>query len=78
MAWLVDKQPIPGRREVQTEMGRRHWNINLEEMLKAGVHFDNGTRKWNPRMVPYISTKRKGIHITNLTRTARFYQKLVI
>nr|YP_010247263.1 ribosomal protein S2 [Marathrum capillaceum]UFO89696.1 ribosomal protein S2 [Marathrum capillaceum] len=51
---------------------RRYWNINLEEMLEAGVHFGHGIKKWNPRMEPYISAKRKGIHITNLTRTARF------
>ncbi|KAF5770439.1 putative ribosomal protein S2 [Helianthus annuus] len=54
------------------EMTRRYWNINLEEMMEAGVHFGQGTRKWNPKMAPYISSKRKGIHITNLTRTARF------
>ncbi|THU42661.1 hypothetical protein C4D60_Mb00t08700 [Musa balbisiana] len=40
--------------------------------MEAGVHFGHGTKKWNPRMAPYISAKRKGIHITNLTRTARF------
>uniref|UniRef100_A0A4Y5RB34 Small ribosomal subunit protein uS2c n=1 Tax=Heptacodium miconioides TaxID=137004 RepID=A0A4Y5RB34_9DIPS len=53
-------------------MTRRYWNINLKEMMKAGVHFGHGTRKWNPKMAPYISAKRKGSHITNLTRTARF------
>nr|YP_010362441.1 ribosomal protein S2 [Euphorbia schlechtendalii]UNS16231.1 ribosomal protein S2 [Euphorbia schlechtendalii] len=53
-------------------MRKRYWNINLEEMMKAGVHFGHDIRKWNPRMAPYISAKRKGIHITNLTRTARF------
>nr|YP_010689928.1 ribosomal protein S2 [Ceratostigma griffithii]WBR75718.1 ribosomal protein S2 [Ceratostigma griffithii]WBR75800.1 ribosomal protein S2 [Ceratostigma griffithii] len=53
-------------------MTRRYWNINLEEMMKAGVHFGHGIKKWNPRMSPYISAKCKGIHITNLTRTARF------
>ena len=53
-------------------MTRRYWNINLEEMLEVGVHFGHGTRKWNPRMAPFISAKRKGIHITNLTKTARF------
>lgn len=53
-------------------MTRRYWNIHLEEMMEAGVHFGHGTRKWNPKMAPYISAKRKGIHITNLTRTARF------
>ncbi|KAM3398087.1 hypothetical protein P3S68_001601 [Capsicum galapagoense] len=41
-------------------------------MMEAGVHFGHGTRKWNPKMAPYISAKRKGIHIKNLTRTARF------
>ncbi|KAF5941622.1 hypothetical protein HYC85_019264 [Camellia sinensis] len=42
-------------------MTRRYWNINLEEMMEAGVHFGHGTRKWNPRMAPYISAKRKGL-----------------
>ncbi|KAF6161387.1 hypothetical protein GIB67_009266 [Kingdonia uniflora] len=40
-------------------MTRRYWNINLEEMMEAGVHFGHGTKKWNPRMAPYISVKRK-------------------
>ncbi|KAL6491599.1 40S ribosomal protein S2 [Orobanche gracilis] len=53
-------------------MTKIYWNINLEEMLKAGVHFGHGIRKWNPKMAPYISAKRKGIHITNLIKTARF------
>lgn len=53
-------------------MSRRYWNINLEDMLEAGVHFGHATQKWNPRMAPYISAKRKGIHIINLIRTARF------
>uniref|UniRef100_A0AAU7E458 Small ribosomal subunit protein uS2c n=1 Tax=Hypericum petiolulatum TaxID=1137009 RepID=A0AAU7E458_9ROSI len=51
---------------------KRYWNINLEEMLQASVHFGHGIKKWNPRMAPYISATCKGIHITNLTRTARF------
>nr|YP_009129769.1 ribosomal protein S2 [Vanilla planifolia]AID52207.1 ribosomal protein S2 [Vanilla planifolia]QII90213.1 ribosomal protein S2 [Vanilla planifolia] len=53
-------------------MERKYWNINLEEMIKAGVHLGHDFQKWNPRMAPYISAKRKGIHITNLTITARF------
>ncbi|KAI3848790.1 hypothetical protein MKX03_011404 [Papaver bracteatum] len=40
-------------------MTRRYLNINLEEMMEAGVHFGHGTRKWIPRMTPYISAKRK-------------------
>nr|YP_010124137.1 ribosomal protein S2 [Acer pauciflorum]QRF96677.1 ribosomal protein S2 [Acer pauciflorum] len=41
-------------------------------MMEAGIPFGHGTREWNPRMSPYISAKHKGIHIPNLTRTARF------
>ncbi|KAL0285223.1 UNVERIFIED_CONTAM: 30S ribosomal protein S2, chloroplastic [Sesamum angustifolium] len=54
----------------------RELNAHAHELgtraFAAGVHFGHGTRKWNPKMAPYISAKRKGIHITNLTRTARF------
>ena len=53
-------------------MTRRYWNIHLEEMMEAGVHFGHGTSKWNLRMEPYISSKRKGIHIINLIRIACF------
>ena len=41
-------------------MTRRYWNINLEEMMEAGVYFGHVTRKWNLRMAPYISAKHKG------------------
>ncbi|KAK3406384.1 hypothetical protein EUGRSUZ_K02524 [Eucalyptus grandis] len=40
-------------------MIRRYWNINLEEMVEARVHFGHGARKWNPRIAPYISAKHK-------------------
>ncbi|KAL9293456.1 putative ribosomal protein S2 [Arabidopsis thaliana] len=40
-------------------MTKRYWNIDLEKIMRAGVHFGHGTRKWNPRMAPYISTKHK-------------------
>nr|YP_009092672.1 ribosomal protein S2 [Eustrephus latifolius]AIR12508.1 ribosomal protein S2 [Eustrephus latifolius] len=52
-------------------MTRRNWNIPLDEMLKARVHLGHRTKKWNPRMAPYIYAKRKGIHILNLIRTIR-------
>ncbi|CAI8602254.1 unnamed protein product [Vicia faba] len=53
-------------------MTKRYWNITFEEMMEVGVHFGHEPRKWNPRMAPFILGKRKGIHITNLTKTARF------
>ncbi|KAL9830847.1 putative ribosomal protein S2 [Arabidopsis thaliana] len=40
-------------------MTKRYWNIDLEKIMRAGVHFGHGTRKWNPRMAPYISAKHK-------------------
>nr|YP_009403401.1 ribosomal protein S2 [Downingia cuspidata]ASA34594.1 ribosomal protein S2 [Downingia cuspidata] len=52
-------------------MTRRYWNINLEEMLEARVHLGHRIQKWNPKMAPYLSAKRKGRHITNLVKTAR-------
>jgi small subunit ribosomal protein S2 len=54
------------------EKMKRYWNINLKEMIEAGVHFGHGIKKLNPKMAPYISAKRKGTHITNLTRMAHF------
>jgi small subunit ribosomal protein S2 len=53
-------------------MNKNYWNINLEEMIEAGVHLGHQARKWNPKMAPYIFAERKGIHIINLTQTARF------
>jgi small subunit ribosomal protein S2 len=53
-------------------MHNTYSNINLEEMIEAGIHLGHQTRKWNPKMAPYIFAERKGIHIINLTQTARF------
>nr|YP_010716112.1 ribosomal protein S2 [Crepidomanes latealatum]WDE75847.1 ribosomal protein S2 [Crepidomanes latealatum] len=52
-------------------MQQKNWNIDLEEMMKAGVHFGHKTQKWNPKMSPYIYTERKGAHIIDLVKTAR-------
>ncbi len=43
---------------------------NVKELLDAGVHFGHQTRKWNPRMKPYIFEARNGIHIIDLVQTA--------
>ncbi|GEQ85182.1 30S ribosomal protein S2 [Patiriisocius marinistellae] len=45
-------------------------NMEVKELLKAGVHFGHLTRKWNPNMAPYIYMERNGIHIINLYKTA--------
>lgn len=46
--------------------------ISLRQLLECGVHFGHPTRKWNPKMAPFIYTKRNGIHILDLQQTTRF------
>jgi small subunit ribosomal protein S2 len=43
--------------------------ITTEELLDAGVHFGHLTRKWNPKMAPYIFMEKNGIHIIDLNKT---------
>lgn len=43
--------------------------ISMKEMLETGVHFGHQTRRWNPKMRPYIFGARKGIHIIDLQQT---------
>jgi len=45
-------------------------NIDVKELLDAGVHFGHLTRKWHPNMAPYIFMERNGIHIIDLHKTA--------
>lgn len=49
--------------------------ITMHDMIKAGVHFGHQTRYWNPKMAPYIFTKRHNIHIINLEKTLPLYQE---
>ncbi len=43
--------------------------VSMKSLLETGVHFGHRTRKWNPRMKPYIFTERNGIHIIDLQQT---------
>jgi small subunit ribosomal protein S2 len=44
-------------------------DVHLEQLLEAGVHFGHQTRRWNPKMKPFIFTERNGIHIIDLRKT---------
>ena len=48
--------------------------ITIDEMVEMGVHFGHQAKKWNPKMAPYIYTKRNGVHIIDLIQTC-FYIK---
>lgn len=45
--------------------------ISMKSLLEAGVHFGHQTRRWNPKMAPYIFTERNGIYIIDLQKTVR-------
>ncbi|NMB16196.1 MAG: 30S ribosomal protein S2 [Firmicutes bacterium] len=45
--------------------------ITMKQLLEAGVHFGHQTRRWNPKMKPYIFTERNGIYIIDLQQTVR-------
>jgi small subunit ribosomal protein S2 len=44
--------------------------VSMKQLLESGVHFGHATRRWNPKMAPYIFTSRNGIYIIDLKRTA--------
>ena len=49
--------------------------LTVEQLLKSGAHFGHPTSKWNPNFLPYIATKKNGIHIINLEETIRCIEK---
>ncbi len=66
-AWqLIRKQKHteekPKRRKIMSV-------ISMKQLLEAGVHFGHQTRRWNPKMAPYIYTERNGIYIIDLQKT---------
>ncbi len=49
--------------------------VHMKSLLEAGVHFGHRTRRWNPKMKPYIFTERNGIHIIDLQQTMASIEK---
>jgi small subunit ribosomal protein S2 len=49
--------------------------IAMKDLLEAGVHFGHQTKRWNPKMKPFIFGERNGIYIIDLGRTARLYRE---
>jgi small subunit ribosomal protein S2 len=47
----------------------------MKALLEAGVHFGHQTKRWNPKMAPYIYTDRNGIHIIDLQQTVKYLDK---
>ena len=55
--------------EAQPKGGKDMSVISMKQLLEAGVHFGHQTRRWNPKMAPYIFTERNGIHIIDLQKS---------
>ncbi len=49
--------------------------VSMKNLLEAGVHFGHQTRRWNPKMKPYIFTERNGIYILDLQQTLELIEK---
>ncbi|AJG40017.1 MULTISPECIES: 30S ribosomal protein S2 [Thermotoga] len=49
--------------------------VTMKQLLEAGVHFGHRTRRWNPKMAPYIYTERKGIYIIDLQKTQQLLEE---
>lgn len=48
--------------------------LSMKQLLEAGVHFGHQTRRWNPKMKPYIFTARNGIYIVDLQKTLSMFE----
>ncbi|WP_314718735.1 30S ribosomal protein S2 [uncultured Fretibacterium sp.] len=49
--------------------------VSMKQLLECGVHFGHQTRRWNPKMKPYIFTERNGVYIIDLQKTVRGLDK---
>jgi small subunit ribosomal protein S2 len=71
-------QAAPPQREARPERGNGGGGsgngISMKSLLESGVHFGHQTKRWNPKMKPYIFTERNGIHIIDLQQTVQGLQ----
>jgi small subunit ribosomal protein S2 len=66
----MDLQP-----DSQTAPDKTEAPITMRQLLEAGVHFGHQTKRWNPKMRPYIFGARNGIHIIDLQHTVRLFRQ---
>jgi small subunit ribosomal protein S2 len=53
-------------------------DVSMRQLLEAGVHFGHTTRRWNPKMAPYIFGKRNGVHIIDLEQTVPLLHQALV
>ncbi|MCX7807478.1 MAG: 30S ribosomal protein S2 [Deltaproteobacteria bacterium] len=67
--------PNTDNESIQSAQGTEEYPISLRAMVEAGVHFGHQTRRWNPKMRPYIYGARNGIHIIDLDQTLVLFKR---
>ena len=70
-----EREPRPERPPRENREGGQGGSpVSMKALLEAGVHFGHQTKRWNPKMRPYIFTERNGIHIIDLQQTVQGLQ----
>lgn len=67
--------PEPTAQDVMPKLRDAANPINVREMFEAGVHFGHQTRRWNPKMRPYLYGSRNGTHIIDLDQTVQLFSR---
>src|SRR6187551_143666 len=68
-------ETFEGPSEIATKLRDPANPLTVRELFEAGVHFGHQTKRWNPKMRPYIYGARSGIHIVDLDQTARLFKR---
>src|SRR6187431_2216187 len=68
-------ETFEGPSEIATKLRDPANPLTVRELFEAGVHFGHQTKRWNPKMRPFIYGARSGIHIVDLDQTARLFKR---
>src|SRR5574342_1077942 len=66
--------PPPGAESMAGALGTSGTAITMKQLLEAGVHFGHQTKRWNPKMKPFIFGARNGIYIIDLQKTVKMFK----
>src|SRR6202048_2565049 len=70
----TESQEMPSQQQTMAQTMAPAGGITMKQLLEAGVHFGHQTKRWNPKMKPYIFGARNGIYIIDLQKTVRMFR----
>src|SRR5229473_480702 len=71
----TESQEMPSQQQTMAQTMAPAGGITMKQMLEAGVHFGHQTKRWNPKMKPYIFGARNGIYIIDLQQTVLMWRR---